>query len=231
MDLLVTYSILSLMKERLGNVRSLIEVFQELCESILAEDDFRKTGKGVLEDLKKGFMDRFMINIPNPTLKAILKGIQRSYSMSFELFSDFSYSFDNVPLRSLKRDIEEENRSIQELKDMYRELCREKGLQEVLGIDIFVEANKRELVSYLNNQEYQFPDRPEFTVIKVLCTVPDYRKRIERLVLGSLISSYVDLDIETVLMPAMILQKGRKLPRLLCLGNSTKGKRVRDRNM
>lgn len=205
MDVLVTYSVLSLIQERKSNLKSLIEVYQDLCESILADDSFGTSGAGVITDLKTAFRQKFELNVPYPTLKILLSQVRSNHTSSFSLHRDYSFQFDPHEFDSLRKDIETEKEKTQELRDFYSELCKDEGIEKPLDIDFFVEINKRHLLAYMNREEYSVPDRPEYEVIKALSSVPEFRRRIERLLLGALISSYMDLDIEHGMGPKTLV--------------------------
>ena len=196
MDLLVTYSILTIVRDRKTNINSLLDIYQDLCESILADNFFSSSGAGLIKDIREGFEQKFELSVPYPTLKILLTNIRRSYPDNFVLHEDYSFQFEPNEFASLRKDIKEETTKIIELREYYEYLCQDIGIKDWLEFEFFIEINKRELLAFLNRQDYEVAERPEFKVIETLMSIPEFKERIERMILGALISSYMDLKIE-----------------------------------
>ncbi len=197
MDHLVTYSLLSVIRERRSNLKSIVEIYEELCETILADNSFEKSGKGIIDDLKAEFFKKFGLTIPYPTLKLILRRLSTRSNHSIQLFtSDYSFSFSYSDFKSLNADIKTEKANLEELKEAFNLLCEDENIDPGIGIEFFVQINKKEIVAFLNNEDFSFSDRPEFGIIQTLLTVPDYHEEIIKLVSGSLISTLLEFDLE-----------------------------------
>ena len=196
MDLLVTYSILSIIRDRKSNIDSLLEIYQELCESILSDDSFRESGAGLIKDIREAFEKKFELSVPYPTLQILLTNINNDNTDGFILHEDYSFQFTPNKFASLHKDIEEEENKISELREFYELFCKESGIKDLLELEMFIEINKKELLAFLNREDYEIIDHPVFNIIESLMTHPEFRKRIERMILGALISSYTDIKIE-----------------------------------
>ena len=194
MDTLVTYSILSLIKEKQSHIHSLIDIFKELCESILFDLQKDTSGKGLITDLKNEFETRFSINIPYPTLKIILKKINAEQGRDFDLFSDFSFTYSSSKFKTFDLDIQSEKNSISELKEVYEKLCNESNIQTIMGIEFFIDVNRKDILHYLNDEDFIIDGNLEFPIFQTIYSLDKYKDIIDRLILGSIISTYVELD-------------------------------------
>lgn len=195
MDILVTYSLLSLIKLRKDNLKSLIEIFQDLTENILYDFKGNEDGKGLINDLRKEFLSRYSISIPFPTLKLILKNIKAEKKSKFSLYDDFSFIYDPSCFQSLQKDIENEQVEISELREIYKKLCGETKIENVVGIEYFIDINRRELIAYLSGNHNEVKESEEFKLFKTLISIEKYKVIIERLIMGSIISTYIELEI------------------------------------
>ncbi len=194
MDILVTYSLLSTIKEKHENVDNLICIYKELTEGLLAELNFQSKGKGLLTDLRFEFDEKFKIVIPFPTLKIILTQISHERT-DFQLFSDFSFIHDPASFNDLNEYIETESTIIEEIKSVYMEICKSEGIVSPMGFDFFINLNRRELISYLNGQKVETVYDREFLVFKNLYKIAKYKTSIDKLVMGSILSTYIELDL------------------------------------
>ncbi len=195
MDTLVTYSILSLINEKQSNLNSFIDIFKELCESILFNMKTDSSGKGLITDLKQEFESRFAIKIPYPTLKIILKRIRQEQKQEFELYADFSFTYTSDNFNKFNFNIESEVEIITELKDLYSKLCKDSNIENKMGIEFFIDVNRKEILHYLNNEEFIMDGNTEFPIFQTIYSLEKYKKIIDRLILGSVISTYIELDI------------------------------------
>ncbi len=195
MDILVTYSLLSTIKDRSENLTSFLELYKELTEGILHGLKQDENGKGLIEDLKEAFDTRYGIPIPYPTLKLILQSISKEHKQNFSLFSDYSFDFKTSCFQSLDTEVSKEQVKIDELKKVYMDLCEEKELSGTIGLDYFVDFNKRELLGYLNDDKKELSGNKEFEVLKSIIAFDEYREIFKKLVLGSIISAYFEIDV------------------------------------
>lgn len=196
MNIEVTYSLLADIKERQSNIKSLIEVFQELVESLFV-NYYHRPIQGLLLDLREKFTEVYRLEIPYPTLKIILARIKNKYGSKFEVYQDYSFKSTESVFIDLTHDIKENEILINELNEIFLYYCKEKNTDNSdNNIFEFIEQSKKELLSYLNNPESFSPDNIEpliYEFVSLVNKIEKYRKIFEKLILGSIISSYFDI--------------------------------------
>jgi hypothetical protein len=198
-DKAVVYAFLSVIKEKSGNITSLMSIFEELVEGLLSLWSRNGTGAARIVDLQDDFFKMYTINIPIPTLRVILRNISNKYSETFTIHSDDSFVINNFPNKDLSYIIETQKGYIDLLFDLYNDYLMQKGL-DPSSYDLleYIEENKKQVLSFisgglsLSNNKYQIQAR----FIKELLSIPEYNPIIQRLFLGSIISSYIELDID-----------------------------------
>lgn len=194
----ITYCLLAEIKTKKSNITSLIEVFQELVESLFANYYGDGVINGLLDDLRTKFKGTYNIEIPHPTLKVILSNIKNKYSAKVTLFSDYSFSFEKATFSGRKKDIGEDERNINELNLIYQKYSAKQG-GKVDDLFKFIEQSKRDLLTYINNPSSFNPSHWNDNVvnfINFIVTIQKFKNIFEKLIIGSLISAYFDLKIE-----------------------------------
>jgi hypothetical protein len=198
-DKAVTYAFLSVIKEKSGNVTSLTSIFEELVEGILSTWTRNGINSARIVDLQHEFKTTYIINIPIPTLRVLVKKISEKYTGAFTIHTDDSFIISNFPNKDFSYLIDKQKGEIDLLYDLYFSYIKTKGLEpEKYDLLEYIEENKKQILQFmsgdfsLKQNDYQI----QAHFIKELLGFPEYSSMIQRLFLGSIISSYIELDID-----------------------------------
>jgi hypothetical protein len=194
MNALFSYSLLSVIREKSTNIKSLVDLFREYTETILSIEGFN--GKGTLLDLRPVF-EKYGLTIPVPTLKSILLRIHGANKESFVLHDDFSFIFPKNLFVHDRQEIDKLELEIEELDFVYVSLCKDVSIRPENTLQYFIDSNKEAVVQFLSGHESAETTNSEhFRVFKTLWQNPAFKGLIERLVAGATLSAY--LEIPTV---------------------------------
>jgi hypothetical protein len=198
MDKVVTYAFLSVIKEKTGNITSLLSIFEELVEGLLSSWVKRQVKGGRLLDLQKDFKTTYSIDIPIPTLRTILNNIIQKNSSLFTTYSDDSFTINEFPEINLTILLEKQQSDIEAFYNLYNRYLSIKGLKyEDYNLLAFFEQNKRYVLKCLNGSvEIEENHQVQAQFIHKLLHLKRYNELINRIFLGSIISSYIELEID-----------------------------------
>jgi hypothetical protein len=198
-DKAVVYAFLSAIKEKSGNITSLLSIFEELTEGILSDWTRKGTTSARIVDLQDDFKKTYDIIIPIPTLRVILNKISKKYSGTFTIHNDDSFIITDFPNRDLSYIVDQQKKSINLLFSLYNSYLSKEGLESSKhDLLEYIEENKKQVMSFvsgnllLNSDDFHV----QANFIKELLSIPEYNPIIQRLFLGSIISSYIELDID-----------------------------------
>jgi hypothetical protein len=199
MDKVVIYAFLSVIKEKSGNITSLLSIFQELVEGLLSTWVKKQLKGGRILDLQKDFKATYSIDIPLPTLKCILNNILHKNSSLLTTYQDNSFTVNNdFPEINLVPLLEKQQSDIDAFYDLYNRYLHIRGLNpNDYDLLTFFDQNKRYIIKCLNgditvNENHQV--QAQF-IQKILYT-KRYNELINRIFLGSIISSYIEMEVD-----------------------------------
>jgi hypothetical protein len=198
MDKAVTYAFLSAIKEKAGNITSLLSIFIEMVENLLAILYRDGMISGLFVDLQFEFQQKYAILIPLPTLRTILFNISKKYDDSFAIYNDNSFVINNFPSIDLSNMIDQQEQDVNEIFDLYVAYLDTHNLENAsYPLLDYIEQNKLHIVKYLAGEtdfESNFTIQARF--LKKVINIPIYGATINRIFLGSIISAYVELEID-----------------------------------
>jgi hypothetical protein len=203
----ITYCLLAEIKTKNSNITSLIEVFQELVESLFA--NYYKEGviSGLLDDLRNQFNNTYNIELPYPTLKIILTNLKTKYPDRVTLYSDYSFSFEKDVFIESKKEVDKDERIIDELNIVYQKYSEKHG-KKSSDLFKFIEQSKRDLIAYVNKPDSFKPNHWDDEVVEFInfiVEIDKFKKVFEKLVMGSLISAYFELNLENSVVKKTLL--------------------------
>ncbi|KYC46410.1 MAG: hypothetical protein AMQ22_02148 [Candidatus Methanofastidiosum methylothiophilum] len=203
----VAYCLLAEIKSRRSNISSLIEVFQEMVESLFTYYYKKGDIKEQLTDLRTSYIKAYGIEIPFPTLKIILSRLKEKYKDAVTLYSDFSYSIAEGTIENSSQNIKQSENDIDELNKLYEKYC---GISKKDCKDLyeFIEQSKKELITFVRNPQGFSPDGWDQSVvdfINLIFGLSKYRQTFEKLLMGSIISSYFDVKIDDAVITKTLL--------------------------
>ncbi len=197
MDRLVTYAILAEIREKKSNITSLIDIYQELVESLIANRNLKDENMGLLKDLIYSFHQKYHLEIPYPTMKMILKKISQEKGEAFQLFTDFSFKISPGLFTNLEKDFNNEEKEFEELNRIFKEYCKIKNYPINTELVNLIEKNKQELICFLTqNDDFVVDCDHDLEIFANIMKNPYYSKYLVKLILGSLISSFLTLDLK-----------------------------------
>jgi hypothetical protein len=199
LDKAVTYAFLSVVKEKSGNVTSLLSIFEELTEGIISTWTKNGIKSALIIDLQLDFKKSYNINIPIPTLRVILNKISSKYCDTFTIHNDDSFIINNFPNKDFTQLIEQQKNSIDLLFDLYNSFLLRKRLDPTkYDLLDYIENNKNQILRFFSGDFSLHSDNSQVQArfIKELLCIPEYNPIISRLFLGAMISSYIELDVD-----------------------------------
>jgi hypothetical protein len=198
MDKVVTYAFLSVIKEKTGNITSLLSIFEELVEGLLSSWVKRQLKGGSLLDLQKEFKTTYSIDIPIPTLRTILNSIFQKNNSLLIIYQDDSFTINEFPEIDFNAIIERQQTDIEAFYSLYNRYLIIRGLKlEDYDLLTFFEQNKRYILKCLTGSvdiEENYQVQAQF--IQKLLHLKRHNELINRIFLGSIISSYIELEID-----------------------------------
>lgn len=199
MSSLFIYATLEAIKEKKGNVTSLIEVYQELVESAIKLHFSSIAIRGQISELKNTIQEEYNLPIPTTTLEFIVDRIANENKKNFKVYHDHSFDFSDIEFSDVSEIIDEQKQKVQILESVYNHVKEELNIQNACSIEDLIEKNKNNLLSYFAGSSFVFDvSDSDINLLTALLRVPEQREIIERLFLGAVISSFTSLDIEGV---------------------------------
>ena len=196
----VTYCLLADIRERKSNITSLVEVFQELVETLFTSYYPRGKIAGNLDDVRNKFKEIYGLDIPHPTLKIILAQLRKDNPDKFSLYSDYSFQIQGNTFRQPISSISENEKRIGELNQIYSKYCLVKEqTSDCTELYRFIENAKTELLAFVRDSKNFSPDGWDSGIIEFLefiQKIPKYWETFEKVLMGSIISSYFDIEPE-----------------------------------
>jgi hypothetical protein len=200
MESQITFCLLAEIKNKRSNIKSLIEIFQELVETLFSINYPDGEISGRIEDLRNDFIIVYSIEIPFPTLKIILSNIKCKYGEKFQLYQDFSFIVDKNTFPDHHDEVQKSERDIDDLKHLYDQYCKINNTGvHYEDLFAFIAQSKKQLIEYINNPNELLQASWNQTVIdfvSLINGIPRYKNIFEKLIMGSVISSYFDICID-----------------------------------
>ncbi|MCL2042611.1 MAG: hypothetical protein FWG89_00575 [Treponema sp.] len=201
MDKVVTYAFLSVIKEKSGNITSLLSIFEELIEGLLSTWISKKIKGGNISDLQKDFKLTYSIDIPIPTIKTIINNIIQKNNTLITKYEDDSFTINESPEVNFELILKKEQDIIEAFYELYNRYLQISGLKlDDYDLLLFFEQNKRYIISCLtatvSTQIIEEKYQVQAKFIKRLLHHNKYKELIYKIFLGSIISSYIELEID-----------------------------------
>jgi len=198
MDKVVIYAFLSVIKEKSGNITSLLSIFEELTEGLLSSWVKREIKGGRIIDLQKDFKIMFSIDIPIPTLKTIIYNIAQKNNSILTTYNDDSFTINEFIKMDFNFLLEKQQTEIEAFYNLYNRYLYIRGLKyEDYDLLVFFEQNKRYVIKCLAGAiDIEENHQVQAQFIQKLLYHKQYNELINRIFLGSIISSYIELEID-----------------------------------
>lgn len=198
MDKVVTYAFLSVIKEKKGNITSLLSIFEELVEGLLSSWVKEQLKGGSIFDLQKEFKSTYSIDIPLPTLRTILNNIVQKNSSLLTTYQDDSFTINEFPEINFNAILEKQQTDIEAFYNLYKRYLSIRGLKyEDYDLLTFFEQNKRYILKCLTGAvDIEENHQVQAQFIQKLLHLKRYNELINRIFLGAIISSYIELEID-----------------------------------
>lgn len=199
MSSLFIYATLEAIKEKKGNVTSLIEVYQELVESAIKLHFSSIAMRGQISELQTTIQNEYHLSIPTTTLEFIVDRIANENKNNFKVYHDHSFDFSDIEFSDVSEIIDTQKQKVLLLQNVYDRVKKELNIQNACSMDDLIEKNKNNLLSYFSGTSFSFDvSDTDINLLTALLRVPEQREIIERLFLGAVISSFTSLDIEGI---------------------------------
>ena len=200
-DKVVIYAFLTVIKEKKGNISSLLAIFQELVEGLLSTWVKKQLKGGRIIDLQEEFKLAYSIDIPIPTLKTILNNIIQKNNSLLTTYDDDTFTINEFPDINFDLILEKQQSEISAFYNLYERYLDIKGLKVVdYDLMLFFDQNKRYIIKCLTGStgtqglEEKYHVQAQF--IRKLLYYKRYCELINKIFLGSIISSYIELEID-----------------------------------
>jgi hypothetical protein len=198
MDKVITYAFLSVIKEKSGNITSLLYIFEELVESLLSDWVKKKLKGGRILDLQKDFKATYSIDIPIPTLRTILNNICQKNDSLLTTYQDDAFSINEYPDNNLSILLDKQQADVEAFYNLYNRYLHVRGLK-CADYDLlaFFDQNKQYIIKCLNGETTIGENHQvQAQFIQKLLHLKHYNALINRIFLGSIISTYIELEID-----------------------------------
>jgi hypothetical protein len=197
MENILIYATLSAIKEKKGNISSVLEIYQDLVETAIKQH-FNTIGKkGYIHELQETISKEYHLDMPLPTLELILKKINKSYVDTFHIYSDHSFDFEDMSFNDISSTIAEQKIKIDKLDKLFLATKEKLNIKNNINLNDIIEKNKSNLLAYFNNRPFDTDIKDEdFNLLISFLRIPEHKILIENLFLGSLISCFTLLDPE-----------------------------------
>lgn len=198
-ELLATYSLLSYIRENLGEDRrdTLAYVFLPLVgegiSAVLSKHGFKEVKGKDYTEIQSQISDIFKIEIPIPVLKTIMPIISNEAGEAFHLYGDHSFIIKSKVGSTIMGDYGNQKKKIQQLQKNYNAFCKGQGVQpDFDGLISFIQDQNNRLfekgfLSKIEDQSYHISKYID-SLMKKKNTHYD---TVCNLYLGGIISSYL----------------------------------------
>ena len=203
---IVAYSLLAHINDHNKGINDFSDIFVPLIKRVLSQLNTKGLKKGLLSDLKKEIDIFYNFDIPYPLLAHMLNKIELEFSkddsVEFKVHSDNSFQMSNFCFYEFEETIKESEYEIKKLDLLYNNFLKSRNLDPNTEKSIyeFIDSNRLELSRYFVNpsivqessQLYDFSLQAKF--ISTLAEDKKTFDTLKRIYLGSIISSYLELD-------------------------------------
>jgi len=197
----ITYSLLAHIRNTGTIARGPIDIFIPLVKRALSNMNSQgiHKGKSILE-IKAVTDELYALDFPIPVLKKILDAICVEVNddevTRFVLHKDLSFSINEYTFDKFEYVLEEQERGIEEIEQLFEQFCKNSdlGIKNGESIFKFIEKNKFNLSKYISyNQHLNGEDyTAEAQFIDFFKRIPPVYEKIKNIYLGSIISGYIE---------------------------------------
>ena len=212
-ELLATYSLLSYIRESLGNEKRdtlayvFIPLVKEGLSSVLSKHGFNEVKGKDYTEIKTQIADIFKIDIPIPVLETILPILSREADGSFQLYKDHSFIIKSQVGNSIMGDYNNQKKRIQQLERNYKLFCKGEGVEpDFDGLISFIQDQKNRLFDKDNTIKIEDQN---YHISKYINTLKEKKNShydtVCDLFLGGIISSYLNFQVKGRILDADLL--------------------------
>ncbi len=201
----IAYSLLSHIRNSGTLISGPLDYFVPLVKRSLNSLNSRgiKGGKSIIEICDE-VNNMFSLDIPIPVLSNILRKIEKEENTSsknnFKLFVDNSYQLRDYYFQEYEELFQEKTREIEELNSLFKQFCEINDYTTENAIIEYIEKNKKSLLHHLKC-DYKTKTEAikngivEAKFIDYFRNIPKVYDLIKNIYLGSIISTYLELEI------------------------------------
>ncbi|MCT4665466.1 MAG: hypothetical protein N4A45_09565 [Flavobacteriales bacterium] len=196
-----TYSLLAHIRNTGTLAKGPIDIFIPLVKRALSYMNSKGIHKGesILE-IKTIADELYGLDFPVPALKKILNAICLEVNddevTRFVLHKDLSFSINEYTFDEFDIILEEQERDIEELENLFEDFCKtsELDIKNSESIFKFIEKNKFNLSKYISHNQYHNGEdyNAEAQFIEFFKRIPQVYEKIKNIYLGSIISGYIE---------------------------------------
>lgn len=204
-NIIVAYSFLVFVYEgNRNNFKDLSDVFIPLVKRTLSKmySNNHRKGKSI-EEIKIQFDEMYGLNIPFSILRKILKKVEdeerKIGNTKFTVFDSDGFIIEDYTYLDYEDDIEKQKTEIDDLNQAYHEFVKVEGkqIENEPSIFEFIDQNRITLCSFFSKNEKFEVDGKYFLQAKFIELVKEtlYFETLKKIYLGSIISSYLEINI------------------------------------
>ena len=225
----ITYSLLAYLHSDQGRTslaKGPLEIFVPLIKRALSKMNEAGVYEGKsLDPIKKYADELYQLDFPYPVLKTILKAIEKKVNEKgahFKLYKDDSFQIKGYQFTEIEQAVQSHKNDVQLLEDYFQQFCAtiEKKVVQSSIFD-FIDYNRAGLSKYLADKKYVH--KKDFTVqarfVEWFKTMPNLYEKIKSVYIGSIISSYIEYQTETIKADTELLLDTNFLVALLDLNS------------
>lgn len=201
----VAYSLLAHVNDHSSGIADLADIFLPLIKRALCLLCRGGVGGALITDLKSEIDGAYHFDIPIPMLRMMLDRVQREVNASGEkrlaVYKDGTFSVDGFVFEGFEATVHDQEEAIEELGLAYIEFLRAnaRNVETEPSILEFLDLNRLELTGFfargdIPNSPADFAIQAEF--VRSVMGNKTVFQTLRRVFLGSIITSYLELDLE-----------------------------------
>ncbi len=203
---IVLYSLLAYINDcsDIYSIHDLSDVLIPIIKRSLSQLYENGVTAGLLKDLKQNLDDTYSFNIPYPTLFALLKKISKKINKSGQkkiiLNNDGSFNIKKYTFIEFEEIVLKQESKIKALEKSYQHYLKAQDLkiENQPSIYEFLDSNRLSLSNFFTKRIFPDIDSkfiPQANFVKQIQEDDDIFDLIKKIYLGSIISTYFEIDI------------------------------------
>ncbi len=202
---IAAYGLLAHINDSQSGIKNLNDIFEPLIKRVLSKMNSNGLTKGVIDDIKNNVDKEYSLDIPYPILRAIVKRISNKINSKndgeFVFHDDGSFIVKNFVFYNYEDVMIKQEGEIELLEKDYLSFIIENNVEPNTQPTIFdfLDKNKIALGEYFV-KKHSFENGHDYLLqakyINSRKTIPELYDILKRVYLGSVISSYLVLDVQ-----------------------------------